>query len=668
MSGGEQIETLTPILSGSTSPSPEGHSGGSHGLAPVFLAYVMSPIAFGAVIILRHFGYVARLSIWAYLAVLMLTPAISFLVEPWRDAKPRSLRLHVRVAVHVTAVTVVIYMTGWGPVLLMAYPFVVLVDMEQCGAAVWKATMGWSFAGIAIGQTLVWIGWAPSYLDRSRAMAIGVLGVIALAMVIRMAGATGEKKEQAEALLGHQALHDVLTGLPNRSCFYDRTEQAMRQGARDGSSSAVMLFDLDRFKEINDTLGHKYGDRVLCEVGPRIHRILRDADTVARLGGDEFCVLLPRVQALSGALDVAERIISVLEEPLEIDGMVLSMEASCGIAMAPADGDSADLLLQRADVAMYVAKGSNESIVAYNDKLNLNTPGRLTLLGDLRTAIAEGQLLLHYQPKASLGTGHIRGVEALVRWQHPTLGILPPSEFIPVAEHTGLIKPLTTWVLTTALRQCRQWMDERAPGDGAELSMAINLSTRSLLDDGFPQEIKSALDRWAIPAHLLELEITESAIMTEPVRARILLTELAELGVKIAIDDFGTGYSSLAYLKDLPVDQLKIDRSFVQHMHTDLNDAIIVRSVVDLGHNLGLQIVAEGVEDVETWDQLTRLGCDDAQGFFLAKPMAASEFVAWLDGPELPHVGDVDVDPQGVIGGERTPTDQGARPDYVPLL
>jgi EAL domain-containing protein (putative c-di-GMP-specific phosphodiesterase class I) len=371
-------------------------------------------------------------------------------------------------------------------------------------------------------------------------------------------------------------------------------------------------------------------------VGPRIHKILRDADTVARLGGDEFCVLLPRVDGLSDAFEVAQRIIAALGEPLEIDGMVLGIEASCGIAMAPDDGDNADLLLQRADVAMYVAKGSNVNVVAYTDELNVNTPGRLTLLGDLRTAIAEDQLLLHYQPKANLETGATQGVEALVRWQHPTLGLLPPGEFIPVAEHTGLIKPLTTWVLTTALSQCRKWLDETHTRGWPELSMAINVSTRSLLDDGFPDEVEAALDRWDIPAHLLELEITESAIMTDPLRARRLLTELAELGVRIAIDDFGTGYSSLAYLKDLPVNQLKIDQSFVQHMHEDLNDAIIVRSVVDLGHNLGLQIVAEGVEDRATWDQLAQLGCDDAQGYFLAKPMAPGALMSWLETPGPP--------------------------------
>ncbi len=601
------------------------------GLHPLLLGYAVSPVAFVAVIVLRHFGRVARLSIWAYLAVLVITPVLSLLVEPWRDPNPRSVRLHVRLALHVTAVTVVIYMTGWGPVLLIAYAFVVLEDMQQCGAVVWKSTMAWTFLGIAMGQLFVWNGWVPSFLDRDQSMAVGVLGIIALAMVIRMAGATGEQKDRAEALLGHQALHDVLTGLPNRSCFYDRTEQAMRQGGRDGCSSAVMLFDLDRFKEINDTLGHKYGDRILCEVGPRINRVLRDADTVARLGGDEFCVLLPRVEGLADALEVAERIIAVLEVPLEVDGMVLGIEASCGIALAPDDGDNADLLLQRADVAMYVAKGSNVSVVAYTDELNVNTPARLTLLGDLRSAIAEDQLVLHYQPKAKLADGQVTGVEALVRWQHPTLGLLPPDQFIPVSEHTGLIKPLTGWVLTHALAQCRQWLDQSHVGGFAELSMAINLSTRSLLDDDFPAEVTATLDRFGIPPHLLELEITESAIMTDPMRARRLLTELAEIGVRISIDDFGTGYSSLAYLKDLPVSQLKIDQSFVMHMHDDANDAIIVRSVVDLGHNLGLQTVAEGVEDAETWEQLAQLGCDSAQGYFLARPMPPEALPAWLE-------------------------------------
>ena len=438
----------------------------------------------------------------------------------------------------------------------------------------------------------------------------------------------------------HQAMHDELTGLPNRACFYDRTDQALRQAARDGTSTAVLLFDLNRFKEINDTLGHKYGDRLLCAIGPRIRQGLRDADTLARLGGDEFCVLLPRVEGLAAALQVAERVIGLLEEPFDIDGMTLAVDASCGIAIAPADGDSADLLLQRSDVAMYVAKDSHADVVVYNDELNVNTPARLALLGELRTAIARDQLVLHYQPKAALGSGEIQGVEALIRWQHPILGLIPPDRFIPLAEHTGLIKPLTTWVLHAALSQLRHWRDQTDQTVPADLSMAINLSTRSLLDDSFPSEVVAALDRWGVPAHLLELEITESAIMADPVRAYRLLTELAASGVKLAIDDFGTGYSSLAYLKNLPVDQLKIDRSFVSHMHDDPNDAIIVRSVIDLGHNLGLQTVAEGIEDLDTWEQLTNLGCDSAQGYFLARPMPAEQLGAWLrdTGPAVKQI------------------------------
>jgi diguanylate cyclase (GGDEF)-like protein len=427
----------------------------------------------------------------------------------------------------------------------------------------------------------------------------------------------------------YRAKHDELTGLPNRAWFFDRTAKALRQAASDGTCTAVVLFDLDRFKEINDTLGHKYGDRVLCEIGPRIGPGLRSSDSLARLGGDEFCVLLPNVGCVATAVEVAKRMLGMLEEPFEIDGVTLAVQASCGIAIAPDDGDTSDLLLQRSDVAMYVAKSAHANVVVYHSDLDLNTPARLSLLGELRTAIPKDQLVLYYQPKAILGMGEVQGVEALIRWQHPTLGLVPPDQFIPLAEHTGLIKPLTSWVINTALCQLRQWR-ERAHLHVPQLSMAVNVSTRSLLDDGFPAEVVAALGRWQVPANLLELEITESAMMADPVRAHRLLGELSAIGVKIAIDDFGTGYSSLAYLKNLPVDQLKIDKSFVLNMHNDPNDAIIVKSVIDLGHNLGLQTVAEGIEDLETWDQLTDLGCDSAQGYFLAKPMPAVDLDAWL--------------------------------------
>jgi diguanylate cyclase (GGDEF)-like protein len=423
----------------------------------------------------------------------------------------------------------------------------------------------------------------------------------------------------------HQAMHDELTGLPNRACFYDRTDQALRLASRD---------DLNRFKDINDTLGHKFGDRVLREVGPRLRRGLRDSDTLARLGGDEFCVLLPRVEGVGDALVVAKRVIELLEEPFDIDGMAMPVEASCGVAIAPVDGDSADLLLQRADVAMYVAKDSHASIVTYDDELNINTPARLALLSELRAAVSGGQFVLYYQPKAALGGRNVHGVEALVRWQHPTYGLVPPNDFIPLAEHTGLIKPLTTWVLNTALEQLHRWRGTSGSPVLGNLSVAVNVSTRSLLDDDFPKEVADALERWDIPPNLLALEITESTIMADPSRAHRLLSELSATGVQVSIDDFGTGYSSLSYLKNLPVNELKIDRSFVYHMHRDPNDAVIVQSVIDLGHNLGLHTVAEGIEDDETWEHLRRLGCDSGQGYLLARPMPAESLVGWLTDEE----------------------------------
>jgi diguanylate cyclase (GGDEF)-like protein len=427
----------------------------------------------------------------------------------------------------------------------------------------------------------------------------------------------------------HQAMHDQLTGLPNRACFYDRTEQALRQARRAGTSTAVLLFDLDRFKEINDTLGHRYGDRVLCEIGPRISDVLREGDTLARLGGDEFCVLLPDARGAAEADDVARRIVTALEDPFEIDGKTMAVEASCGIAVAPDHGDSADLILQRADVAMYVAKRSHVSVTVYEDALDHNTPERLALLGELRTAIGGNQLELHYQPKATVASGRVTGVEALVRWPHPRQGLLGPDRFIPAAEESGLIRPLTSWVLDDALRQLRAWIDH-VPDLPAEFSMAINVSARSLLDDGFRAEVEAVLDRWAIPAHQLVLEVTETTIMADPARAHRTLTQLAATGVHFAIDDFGTGYSSLALLKHLPVHHLKIDKSFVQHMHEGDNDATIVQSVIELAHTLGLTTIAEGVEAVDTWDHLARLGCDEAQGFLLARALPADELVVWL--------------------------------------
>ncbi len=428
----------------------------------------------------------------------------------------------------------------------------------------------------------------------------------------------------------HQAMHDELTGLPNRACFYDRAEQALRAAKRDRTATAVLLFDLDRFKEINDTLGHRYGDRVLCAIETRIAPLLRESDTLARLGGDEFCVLLPDVTGLEQAVEVANRVTRALEEPLDVDGMTLVVEASCGVTVAPDHGDTADLLLQRSDIAMYAAKRSHLSVSPYDDDLDRNTPDRLALLGELRHAIANDELVLHYQPQVDLASGEIEGAEALVRWQHPRRGLLAPDVFIPLAEDTGFIHQLTSWVLDAALDQVRRWLALPGPAVGPDFAVAVNLSTHSLLDDCFATEVAVALQRAGVPAERLVLEITETTLMADPDRARRVLTTLAELGVRFAIDDFGTGYSSLASLKDLPVHDLKIDKSFVAGMDEGSDDAVIVRSVIELGHTLGLRTIAEGAENAEILARLAALGCDSAQGYAVARPMGARELVAWM--------------------------------------
>ena len=428
----------------------------------------------------------------------------------------------------------------------------------------------------------------------------------------------------------HQAMHDELTGLPNRACFYDRAEQALKAARRERSATAVLLFDLDRFKEINDTLGHRYGDRVLRAIGPRITPLLREADTLARLGGDEFCVLLPQVGSLDRAVEVAERVIVALEEPFEIDDMSLVVEASCGVTVAPDHGLTADLLLQRSDVAMYVAKTSHASVVAYDDALDRNTPDRLSLLGELRTAVVRDELVLHYQPQVDLRTGQVVGVEALVRWRHPRRGLLAPDQFVPLAEETGFIHQLTSWVVDDALDQLRRWCEDPFVDIRPDFTMAVNLSTHSLLDESFAAEVSVALDRSRGRPDQLVLEITETTLMADPARSQRVLNDLARLGVRFAIDDFGTGYSSLASLKDLPVQELKIDQSFVRSMHEHSDDAVIVRSVIDLGHTLGLRTVAEGVEHDDVSAHLLALGCDRAQGFAIAPPMPPDELVRWL--------------------------------------
>jgi diguanylate cyclase (GGDEF)-like protein/PAS domain S-box-containing protein len=439
------------------------------------------------------------------------------------------------------------------------------------------------------------------------------------------------ERKQLERALTRQAFTDQLTGLPNRALLQDRAQQALGLAGRQGLTCALLLIDLDRFKEVNDTLGHHHGDLLLQQVATRLAGTLRGSDTVARLGGDEFAVLLPQITSIQEATVVADKLNAAIEAPFTLDGLTLDIDASIGVAAYPDHASDANQLLQRADVAMYAAKATHAGYIVYDPSLDQHNPRRLGLLGQLRRALAAGELVIYYQPKADVRSRRILGVEALVRWQHPDYGLLGPGEFIPLAETTGLIRPLTSHVLQAALRQCRTWLDA-----GHKLSVAVNLSTRCLLDLTLPDQITALLEDQAVAPDRLLLEITESAIMTDPTRALEVLNRLHALGVQLAIDDFGTGYSSMAYLKSLPVDELKVDRSFVKHLHENQNDAVIVRSTVDLGHNLGLRVVAEGVEDQATLKELATLGCDSVQGYYVARPMPAAELAAWLTAQPRP--------------------------------
>jgi diguanylate cyclase (GGDEF)-like protein len=457
------------------------------------------------------------------------------------------------------------------------------------------------------------------------ALALG-LGLLYLGL-FHLVWQASRRLRRTATLNEELASHDALTGLPNRSLLKDRVDQALAASSRTGRCPALLLLDLDRFKEINDTLGHHHGDLLLQQVGRRLQESLRAADTVARLGGDEFVVLLPDPPSPHAALVAAEKLLAALTEPFVLDDVTLDVEGSFGLAVHPEHGTTFETLLQHADVAMYAAKETHAGVCLYEPNQDANSPRRLALLGELRQAIADDeQLVLHYQPKVQVDGGSVTGVEALVRWQHPKHGLLGPMEFVPAAERTGLIRPLTLKVLSDALTQARAWTDAGLP----PMRMAVNISTRCLLDADFADQVEELLRVTGMSATQLELEITESTIMTDPEHAMAVLVRLAESGVSLAIDDFGTGYSSLSYLKRLPVHQLKIDRSFVTDMDRGASDEAIVRSSVDLARNLGLDVVAEGVETERTWQQLADLGCDQAQGFYFARPMPASELPAWL--------------------------------------
>jgi diguanylate cyclase len=450
---------------------------------------------------------------------------------------------------------------------------------------------------------------------------IGFVLVVFFSGVLRR---TRAQLDQQRTRAVHDALHDALTGLPNRTLLADRFEQALRAGKRTASTTALLLIDLDRFKEVNDTLGHHVGDQLLAQIGPRLAGALRAADTVARLGGDEFAVLLPEVDGLSGALDVASRLREALAEAFQVEGVELDVDASIGVVISGAHGNDPQTLLQRADIAMYVAKQQKRGVVVYDPENDDHSPERLSLLGQLRRGIERGELFLQYQPKIDLKTKQVVGVEALVRWQHPDRGMVPPNDFIPLAEHTGLIGPLTMSVLNMALAQAKVWADS-----GHHIPVAVNISARNLSDDAFADKVKGLLAQHAVASGLLEVEVTESAVMLEPDKATRILNELHAMGVRIAIDDFGAGYTSLAQLKNLPISELKIDKSFILAMESNADDAMIVKSMIDLGHSLNMKVVAEGIETAQAVNALADLQCDTGQGYHLCRPALPEALMQW---------------------------------------
>ncbi len=445
------------------------------------------------------------------------------------------------------------------------------------------------------------------------------------------------------AKLENIAYIDPVTKLANRTRFHDLLHEHAERSQHNGEPFALFIIDVDRFKAVNDSLGHDVGDQLLVQVGVRVEQILRKSDVTtrldneaitrladqhyaaARLGGDEFAVLLPGVRSDDEASIVAQKILAMMQTPFALEGKSFNINVSIGIVLAPQHGTDASTLLRRADVSVAEAKQYQCGYQLYNRSKDQHRLFQLTLERELREAIEQDELELYFQPQLDAQRGTVWGAEALVRWQHDERGFIPPDQFIPLAEQSGLIHPLTVWVLHQALKQCAQWQST-----GHQLNVAVNLSARSLQVKELPELVHSALEQWRMAPSRLCLEITESAVMADPASALKILSRLDAMGVHLSIDDFGTGYSSMAYLKRMPVDEIKIDRSFVMEMAAEANDAVIVRSIVDLAHNMGLRAVAEGVESEAVWRALVNLGCDLVQGYYFAKPMPAQTFLQWL--------------------------------------
>jgi len=449
-----------------------------------------------------------------------------------------------------------------------------------------------------------------------------IVGVI---LDITRQKAAEKSREIIERQIRNEALLDSLTGLPNRTLFHESVRRAISEAQPGGDELAVFVMDLDRFKAVNDALGHQCGDRLLQEVGRRLQEALREGDSISRFGSDEFAVLVPKARRPQ-VLEVVRRVRAAIERSVDLDGLPVNLSVSIGISVYPRDGNDVESLLRCADTAMYVAKDANLGYGFYDASVDTRAATHLGLIGDLRRAMEDQELVLHYQPKLAVRTGRMVGMEALIRWHHPGRGLIMPSEFIPVAQETSLIKELTLLVINEAGRQWRAWAEL-----GRRLPIAVNLSMRDLLDPAFPGEIATLLGKWRMPVTMLKLEVTESLVVDDQRRTEDVFERLGAMGLRFSIDDFGTGYFSLADLKRLPIDEIKIHGSFVSGMAAHEEDEVIVRSTIDLGHNLGLSVVAEGVETRAIMERLVQFGCDLAQGYYLGRPMLAEDLAIWLE-------------------------------------
>jgi diguanylate cyclase (GGDEF)-like protein/PAS domain S-box-containing protein len=723
-------------------------------LNPYLLGYLMGPAAFFVILVLRRYGWVARVPVVLWLGVFIAIPSTSLVADLLYRKRPSLVRLHLRVAVHAAAVTVVIYLSGWGPVLTGAFVFVVLENLAHDGSRTWRVSMLWSLVGVTVGQVGVFTGVFPSFLNSTHAQALGVMGIFVLLFVIRMGGAMMEQKEAAEesmraseerfrslvqhasdttlvlepsseityaspgvrALLGrdpqelvgtsalefvhpddvervtvqltarlqeaavvdavefrmahadgswryaeailsdlrdrpsvggfvanlrditerkeaedqlaHQAVHDPLTGLANRTLIMDRAEQMLARCERTQDPVAALFVDLDNFKEVNDTMGHDVGDAVLRSVADRLAGTVRASDTVGRLGGDEFVVLAEGMSIAAGPELLAERIQEVLSEPFVVGERSAPLMVTASIGIASGLRQSAADLLRDADIALYRAKGTGKHRWAlFAPEMQSDVLDRLGLKMDLQTALANDEFRLLYQPLFDLDTMHVYGVEALLRWEHPTRGLVGPNEFIPILEESALIVDVGDWVLRQACSQAGEWHRR-----GYALSVSVNVSMRQLETTVLVGQVRDALRSSGLPPGALLLEITETALMRDADSTIARLSELKALGVSIAIDDFGTGYSSLGYLRQFPVDALKIDRSFIAGMAESPESPVLIHAMVALAHALGLGTVAEGIEERSQLELLRRQGCQRGQGYLVSRPVAPEAVIALLDG------------------------------------